>query len=174
MSKPPALFEGDELIPACEIYIVYKNSEVLMLKRSFKSQNFPDFLIGLGGHIDIDEDPLTAVIREANEESGVVLQPDDVKLKALSFHHHLDRKEVWCEYLFRADINSKPKLSNDIEGETLWFTIDELLDNEYVFPPSKHYLRHILSRTSGIKFSSSKWNRLKLVEETTNQVQRSM
>jgi len=145
-----------------------------MFKRSSQSKNFPGFLIGPGGHIDADEDPLTAVIREAREETGMVLQPVDVKLKALSFHHHLDRKEVWCEYLFRADIESKQRLIDDIEGNAFWIEIEELLKAENVFPPSKHYLNHILSRTSGIKFSSSKWDKLKLVEETTNQFQLSI
>lgn len=171
MSKTAALFEGDKLIPACEIYIVYKNLEVLMFKRSIESKIFPGFLIGPGGHIDVDEDPLTAVIREAREESGVILHPADVKLKVLSFHHHLDRKEVWCEYLFRADIDKKQDLKDDIEGNAFWITINDLLKAENVFPPSKHYLDHILSTKSGIKFSSSKWDKLKLVEETTNQFQ---
>ena len=167
MKKPLALFEGDKLIPASEIYIVYNNKEVLMFKRAKNSKNFPGYLIGPGGHIDQNEDPLTASIREAKEETGFTLQPEHVKLKVLGFHHHIDRKEVWCEYLFRADVDQKQEIKQNLEGSAFWMNIEELLTDKKVFPPSKHYLSHILSKGSGIKFCSSIWQNLNLVKETT-------
>lgn len=76
MKKALALFDGDKLIPASEIYIVYNNKEVLMFKRAKNSKSFLGYLIGPGGHIDENEDPLTASIREAKEETGFILQPN--------------------------------------------------------------------------------------------------
>lgn len=167
MNETTPLYLVDKLLPACEIYIVCNEAEVLMFKRAPDSKNFPNFLIGPGGHIDQDEDAMQAVIREAQEETSVLLLPGQVKLKVLSFHHHLDRKEVWIEYLFRADITTKPELKNDIEGSPLWMSIPDLLQEEKVFPPSKHYLEHILKRGTGVKYSSSIWNNLQLVKETS-------
>jgi len=168
MANTKALSDGDKLIPACEIYVVYKNKEVLVFKRSPSYKVFPGYFIAPGGHINEDEDPMTAVIRECKEESGITLSPEQVKLKAVSFHHHLDRKEVWCEYLFRADVDEKQEIKSNTEGEACWVDIDTLLTAENVFPPSKHYFKHILSNSSGIKFSSSSWKDLELVEEVTD------
>lgn len=87
------LYQSDKLIPACEIYIIYNNQEVLMFKRSMESRNFPGYLIGPGGHIDMNEDPLTAIVRETEEETGLILKPSQIHLKVLSFHHHIIEKK---------------------------------------------------------------------------------
>ncbi len=165
------LYLGDKLIPACEIYIVYQNTEVLMFKRSSSSKDFPNFLIGPGGHIDQNEDALSAVIRETKEETGIILEPTQIKLKVLAFHHHLDRKEVWIEYIFRAAITDKPDTNKNIEGDSVWMDIDDLLKNELVFPPSKHYLPHIFAKDSGIKYSSCNWENFRLLEVACENIQ---
>jgi 8-oxo-dGTP pyrophosphatase MutT (NUDIX family) len=102
------LHELGTLIAACEVYIVH-NGKVLMHKRAEDKKKFPGFWIGPGGHVDQGEDVFTAAIREVKEETGITIDEKDIKLKVLAFHHHIDRGEVWVEYLYRATIESVQK-----------------------------------------------------------------
>jgi 8-oxo-dGTP pyrophosphatase MutT (NUDIX family) len=160
------LHEIGHLIVACEVYIVYKG-KVLMHKRAETKTLFPGFWIGPGGHVEDGEDALSAAIRETREETGVMLKPENVALKVLAFHHHIDRKEVWIEYLFRAEIPSNQTIHSTDEGETKWIMIDNLLLLDNIFPPSKYYLKHILDKQSGIKYNSSDWKDAQLVKINT-------
>ncbi len=161
MSKK--LHELGQLIVGCEVYIVHQN-RVLMHKRAADKSLFPGYWIGPGGHVEADEDALSAAIREIKEETGVTLMSENVTLKVLAFHHHLDRKEVWMEYLFRAEIPSSQPIHSTDEGETKWIAIDELMTLDNIFPPSQYYLEHILDKQSGILFNSSSWKNANLVQ----------
>ncbi len=143
-----------------------------MHKRSEDKKKFPGFWIGPGGHIEAGEDALSAAIREVKEETGVSLQPNNVSLKVLAFHHHLDRDEVWMEYLFRANIPSSQPIHSTNEGETHWIELDKVLTLEKLFPPSGYYLKHILDEHSGIMYNSSEWKDAQLVRVLSEQVDR--
>jgi len=157
------LHEIGQLIVACEVYIVHKD-KVLMHKRAESKSLFPGYWIGPGGHVEENEDVLSAAIREIKEETGVVLQPTNVSLKVLAFHHHIDRNEVWMEYLFQAEIPSTQPVHSTEEGETTWIAINDLLSLDNIFPPSKYYLQHILDKNSGIKYNASDWKDAQLVK----------
>jgi 8-oxo-dGTP diphosphatase len=163
------LHEVGQLIVACETYIVYQG-KVLMHKRAETKAKFPGFWIGPGGHVEEGEDVLSAAIREIQEETGVTLQPEQISLKVLAFHHHLDRGEVWMEYLFRAEIPSDQPIHSTQEGETAWITIEELKSLDNIFPPSKFYLDHILDKNSGIKYNASEWKDTQLVRVLSERV----
>jgi 8-oxo-dGTP diphosphatase len=156
------LHEVGQLIVACEVYIVFQD-QVLMHKRAETKSKFPGFWIGPGGHVDEGEDVLSAAIREIKEETGVTLHPENVSLKVLAFHHHLDRGEVWMEYLFRAEIPSDQPVHSTVEGETKWIDLKDLISLDNIFPPSKYYLKHILDKKSGIMYNSSQWQDAQLV-----------
>ncbi len=117
------LHELGQLIVACETYIVH-GGKVLMHKRADDKEKFPGFWLGPGGHVDAGEDVFSTALREVKEETGVELQPNDVKLKVVAFHHHLDRQEVWIEYLFRAEIPNQVEVRSTIEGSIGSRTID--------------------------------------------------
>src|SRR5574340_1379072 len=144
---PQKLQEVGQLIVACEVYIIH-DGKVLMHKRAEDKEKFPGFWIGPGGHVDEGEDVLTAAMREIKEETGVLLEASNVKLKVLAFHHHLDRGEVWMEYLFRATIPADQTIISTPEGESKWIPLNELLKLDRVFPPSKYYFDHILNDKS--------------------------
>lgn len=156
------IHEVGKTIIACEVYIIHDN-KVLMHQRAFDKKVFPGFWIGPGGYIDEGEDVLTAAIREVTEETGVVLEQKDVELKVLAFHHHLDRGEIWNEYLFRATIPSYQEIKNTPEGNSKWIEIGELMKTENVFPPSKYYFDHIFNKP-GILYNYSNWKNAELVD----------
>ncbi len=135
-----------------------------MHRRATTKKLFPGFWIGPGGHVEEGEDVLSAAIREIKEETGVQLKPDKVTLKVLAFHHHVDRNEVWMEYLFRAEIDSDQPIHSTVEGETKWIPETELLSLQNIFPPSKYYLHHILDTNSGLLFNASEWENAQLVK----------
>jgi 8-oxo-dGTP diphosphatase len=141
-----------------------------MHKRAETKSKWPGFWIGPGGHIEEGEDALTATIREIKEESGVDLDPSNVSLKVLAFHHHVDKGEVWMEYLFRAEIPKDQPIHSTDEGETRWIPIEELMTMENIFPPSKFYLEHILDKTSGIKYNASEWRDAQLVRVLSEKI----
>lgn len=165
------LHQVGKLIVACEAYIVH-DGKVLMHKRAEDKKKFPGFWIGPGGHVDEGEDVLTAVIREVKEETGVLVKEKDVTLKVLAFHHHLDRGEVWMEYLFSAKIPSDQKVKSTAEGKSGWIKVDELMKLEKVFEPSKHYFDHILNDKPGIMYNYSQWKDAQLVKILSERVDR--
>ncbi|MEN8252968.1 MAG: NUDIX domain-containing protein [Patescibacteria group bacterium] len=158
-----------KLIVACEAYIIH-DGKVLMHKRAEDKKKFPGFWIGPGGHVESGEDVLTTAIREVEEETGVKVKADDIKLKVLAFHHHLDREEVWMEYLFRATIPENQKPISTHEGESEWIEIAKLLKMDKVFPPSKYYFDHILSDKPGIMYNASQWSDAELVKVQSERV----
>jgi len=157
------LHQLGQLIVACETYIIY-NNKVLMHKRAQDKKKFPGFWIGPGGHVEDGEDVLTTAIREVKEETGVEIKSGDIKLKVLAFHHHIDRNEIWMEYLFRATIPKNQKPISTYEGKSEWIEIEKLLEMNEVFPPSKYYFDHILNDRKGIMYNASQWSDAQLVK----------
>ncbi len=172
MATPRRLHEVGKLIVACETYIV-RDGSVLMHKRAADKKQFPGFWIGPGGHIDEGEDAFSAAIREVKEETGVTLSTKDVALKVLAFHHHIDRGEVWMEYLFHATIPTAQPVRSTSEGTSQWINLDELLRMDNVFPPSQYYFHHIFQNKPGIMYNYSQWKEAKLVRVLSEHVDRS-
>lgn len=169
MHKLKTIHELGQPIIACEAYIVH-NGKVLMQKRSQSASKFPGYWIGPGGHVDEGEDVLSAAIREVKEETGVTIREEDIKLKVLALHHHLDRKEVWVEYIYRATIHSKQNLISTPEGKAKWIDIESLKKMRKVFPPSKYYFDHILNDKPGLLYNFSRWKKAELVEVMSERV----
>lgn len=169
MQDKPRLHHLGKMIAACEVYIVHDDS-VLMHKRADDKKKFPGFWIGPGGHIDAGEDALSAALREVYEETGIAVAEKDIKLKVLAFHHHLDRGEVWIEYLFRATVLNKQSIRDTHEGYSEWIKIDDLIKLDNVFPPSKHYFDHILKDKHGILYNASEWQDSQLVKVLSERV----
>lgn len=163
------LHELGKLIVACETYII-QNNKVLMHKRADNKKKFPGFWLGPGGHVDEGEDVLSTAIREVQEETRIAISADKIKLKVLAFHHHIDRDEVWIEYLFRTTLDSEQKIQSSDEGQSRWIEIDNLLMMENVFPPSKYYFDHILNDKPGILYNSSQWKNSELVKVLSEKV----
>ncbi len=170
MNAKTHLDKLDQINLASECYVV-KNGKVLMFKRSETSSRFPGWWIGPGGRIDSDEDALVAAVREIKEEAGVAVDLKDIKLKAIAFHHHLDRKEVWVSFIFLATLpENQTEKGEDLEGKSAWIPLDELMTMEKVFPPTKYYFDHVLEDKPGIMYANIEWENAQLVKVLSQQV----
>ena len=152
-----------KLIPTVECLIV-RDNKVLLLKRSESSKKFPGYWIGPGGHVDENEDVLSAAIREVEEETGIKIGESKIKLKAVALGNHTDRNETYFVHYFLVNLDSDQKIVNSNEGNSNWVPMDEVLKLDKVFPPFKYYLEHALDENSGILYTSVRLENLEIVE----------
>ncbi|WP_433655348.1 NUDIX hydrolase [Nocardia sp. CA-128927] len=80
-----------------------------------------------GGRLDDGEDVLTAVIREADEEIGVQVDRDDVRMVA-SMHIQSPPGQALIVFIFHTDTwSGEPRnLEPDRCSELRWFAIDDI------------------------------------------------
>lgn len=169
---PNYLQDTGKITLGSEIYIVH-GGKVLMHKRSETKKNFPGFWIQPGGHIDENEDALTAAIREAKEETGITVKEEEIALKAVAFHNHLDRRELFVLHMFRADLKEyQLPQGATAEGTSRWIPLDELAAMGNIFPPAKYYFDHILGNRQGILYTNIQWEKSQLVKVVSRQVEK--
>jgi 8-oxo-dGTP pyrophosphatase MutT (NUDIX family) len=166
------LHEVAQPIFTVDIFIFHKNN-LLMFKRSETKKVFPGWWALPGGHIDEGENPLAAAIREAQEETGIILTPHDVSLRFVATHHHLDRKELYVVYGFTATVDELPAVMTDTEeGIGAWIDKTTLATMDNVFPPVKYYFDHVLGNHPGILYNYSTWERSQLVHVESESIDR--
>jgi 8-oxo-dGTP pyrophosphatase MutT (NUDIX family) len=165
MAELKHLDELGAIYIAAEAYIVH-DDKVLLHKRSETKKKFPGFWIGPGGHVNEGEDALTAAMREVREETGVTISKDDINLKAIAIHHHLDRQEVWVSFIYLASIPEHQAVDHvhNQEGESAWIPLNELSALDKLFPPSAFYFEHVLDNQPGILYTFIRWENSQLVE----------
>lgn len=163
------LADATKIIPVVECLIV-KDQKVLLLKRSETSKKFPGYWIGPGGHVDENEDVLSAAIREVEEETGVKIGASKISLKAVAIGNHSDRNETYLVHYFLIHLDSDQKIIDSDEGGSFWIPIQEVLTMDKVFPPFKYYLEHALNPSSGILYTNVRLENLEIVEVVSRRV----
>ncbi|CAM4507624.1 NUDIX domain-containing protein [Nocardia ninae] len=83
-----------------------------------------------GGRLDAGEDVLTAVIREAEEEIGVQVEREHVRMVA-SMHIQSPPGQALIVFIFQADTWSGEPWNREPErcSELRWFDIDDIPDD---------------------------------------------
>ncbi len=107
---------------------IEKDDEVLMIERSKKDAFAYKKLNGIGGHIERGEDPLTAIRREVNEESGLAIH--DFDLRAVIFID-IEQEKGICVFVF-SSMYAGGKLHPSSEGKLLWIKKDDLPNHPIV------------------------------------------
>ena len=121
-----------------EVFIVHKNKVLLRKHDKLK------FWLSIGGHIELDEDPTQAAVREAKEEVGL-----DVKLvgevktftdgttallapRFLNRHHINDTHEhITFVYFATTESDNINQGTTEISDEIRWFTREDLENPQY-------------------------------------------
>ena len=134
-----------EKIDFCaETFIVYQDAVLLRIHDKLK------LWLSIGGHIELDEDPNEAAIREVKEEVGLDIVIADSENKTpvfkgdkqsiippqyISRHRISDSHEHIAFIYFGRTETDKLKLSEtEITDECKWFTKEELEKNDYSIP----------------------------------------
>ena len=116
-------------MPVVGVLIINNKNEILLQKRSrFKKIN-PNKWGICGGKVNLNEDTVTAILRETVEEIGINLNKDDLKiLTKIS-----ENGTYYTTYYIRQDVNISECIIQKEELEELrYFKIEDLknLDNE--------------------------------------------
>ena len=154
-----------------EAYVLY-GDKVLMHRRSKNKKNFPGYLIGPGGHIDERENAVKAACREIEEETGIIVSPDSLKLKFVGIHHHTDSQTVWVNWGYLSKLNSiEGELRQSNEGTSEWINFSELMRiKDTIFPPSLEYFDHVLNDIPGVLYTNSEWSNNHLVKTLSKNI----
>lgn len=130
----------DKIDFTVEVFIVYKNKVLLRKHDKYK------IWLSVGGHIELDEDPNQAAIREVKEETGLdvsmvgkILEFEEpegyqelIPPKFLNRHKINDSHEHVTMVYFGSALNDKViQGQNEISDDIRWFTFKELDDPNY-------------------------------------------
>jgi 8-oxo-dGTP diphosphatase len=135
------------------VYLLFiKENKVLLLRRC--NTGYEDGNYGLvAGHLDAHESLTSAAIREAKEESGTDIDPQDLEVKT-TMHRRQDDERVDFFFEVKAwrgePINTEPDKCDDLS----WFDLDELPTN--IIP----YIRQAIEcYRSGVLYSEFGWDK---------------
>lgn len=140
-------------------YIVYAGKVLLIDHKTLKKW------LPIGGHIELDEDPDLALVREVKEESGLevevisdippisqpgakfLFRPEGISVHDIDqIHKHVD-----LIYFCQAK-GKKVVLAAGEHNDIKWFSKKELLDPKYNLGDSvKHYAKLAIKKCSKIK-----------------------
>lgn len=148
----------DKIDFTVEVFVVYKNTVLLRKHDKYK------MWLSVGGHIELDEDPNEAAIREVKEETGL-----DVKLignipnfsdvadyreimapRFMNRHRINDNHEhVTMVYFAIATENKVVQGYDEVSEDIHWFSLEDLDDKSYNIRESvKYFAKKVLSELS--------------------------
>ena len=135
----------------CAVHLfLEREGEVLLLRRHNTGYEDGNYSV-IAGHLDGGEEVIAAAIREAREEAGITLAPDDLRVVGV-MHNRSDAEYidffVTAHHWTGEITNAEPEKC----AELAWFPRDALPPN--VIP----YVRQALKNyTRGIWFDSFGW-----------------
>lgn len=124
---------------------IYRDSQLLLMKKQQSRLQQGEFWSGLGGHMEEHEinSPYEACVREIFEESGIT----ESELTNMALRYILIRrkdKEIRQQYVFFAQTSRQETVSSD-EGELFWVDEDQVLNQTFsriVKSMLEHYFLH--------------------------------
>lgn len=141
---------------AVSAFIVHKDKVLLIHHKKL------DKWLPIGGHIELDEDPEEALLREVKEESGLTVEIEGEKPNVVSpdtkFLHRprfvdisnisQTHKHVHFIYFVKANTN-KVNLSVDEHNDIRWFSLKNLKDPKYnLLSSTLYYAQKVLEEYS--------------------------
>ena len=136
-----------------------RDNKVLLIRRFNTGWRDGDYTL-IGGHLDGNETVTDALLREAKEESGIVLKKEAVQVAHTMHRNSLKgrNRDGYHEYIdFFLTANrweGEPRIMEPEKCDNMqWFPLDALPDNTLYY--IKDVLQHI---QNGVTFSESGWN----------------
>lgn len=133
---------------AAHLWIVTPDRRVLLQRRAPAKENWPGrWDVSVAGHVSAGESAAEAAVREAREELGLVVRPDDLAHVA-TFHEqcvlnggtYIDN-EVHEVFIARIDVDPRAlHLDPEEVADIALITLDQLDDFEVVPHPGEYAL----------------------------------
>ncbi len=111
------------------------NSQVLLIKGQPKKTHWANTYNALGGHIEENENIHASALREVEEESGISLQREQLRLAGL-VHVKDYNNDYAIMFLFKATVGDTDIKSSD-EGNVEWIDIGKLKSIKTIAPDIK-------------------------------------
>ncbi len=124
-----------------EVFVVHNNKVLLRKHDKLK------IWLSVGGHIELDEDPNQAAVREVKEEVGLDIKlfekapfqfKEDVEYKELIASRFLNRhrinsnhEHITLVYFAKSNTNQIKQSGMELSEECKWFSKEELDDPTY-------------------------------------------
>lgn len=140
--------ERFKIISAVHLFLVQKG-KILLLKRMNTGYEDGNYSV-VAGHIDGNEEVKTAMIREAEEEAGITIWPD--QLKVVGVMHRKSTEERIDFFLAAEEWTGEIKnLEPDKCEELQWFDLEQLPANviPYVKQAIENYRNNIWFHSFG-------------------------
>ncbi len=114
-------------LPATAILLLIKGDKILLCRRD--NTGWEDGKYGfMAGHIDGNESFRQALCREAKEELGITVAPEDAQF--VHMQHHLSNKEYMYVFFVVNKWQGEPTICEpDKCGDIRWFPLSELPPN---------------------------------------------
>lgn len=122
------------------LFLQYRD-QYLFLHRSPDRDVDPNRLNGIGGKVEPGEDFVTAAIRETEEESGILVNKQDIEFAGFT-HLREGYPDDWLAAFFIVHLH-QPTLPIDPhtrEGELIWIQQNEVLQTSYELVDDLRYI----------------------------------
>lgn len=123
-------FTDDLIMGAAHIWVWRRRNDgvtkVMAQKRAATKATWPGYYdISAAGHIDQGETVIESAVREAKEEIGLTIDPEQL-LYLFSLRTPLSPNEIDHVYLYEATSDFVPAFDDGEVELVEWFTVDEL------------------------------------------------
>jgi 8-oxo-dGTP diphosphatase len=115
--------ERYQLIPRTLVFLLRGNA-ILLVKIAVDRGAWAGLYNGVGGHIEVGENPHSAATREIQEETGIV--PDDLRLCGVINVHTGSSPGIGI-HVFVGEVEIE-ELQTSKEGEPKWISLEKLND----------------------------------------------
>lgn len=121
----PTKTERFKIIPGVALMINNHEGKTLLMRRS-NTSSWDGYFCHIGGHVDGNETLRQAAVREAYEEVGITIQPDDLQLVHVS-HRPSEHGEIilfiFAALRWQGEPYNKESHKHDLLG---WYHPDQL------------------------------------------------
>lgn len=140
--------ERYKLISEVHLFLFKENQTLLLLRANTGYEDGKYSVVA--GHLDPDETIKAAMVREAYEESGIIINPDNLKMIHVM---HRKSEQDRISFFFTCDKYEGIPFNKEPEkcAELKWFDIDSLPDNTitYVREAFKNHFAGIIDSDYG-------------------------
>lgn len=117
------------IIPRCLSFLLHED-QVLLIRIAEDRGRWASLLNGVGGHIEMGEDPRSAALREIKEETGLILPPASLYLAGVVTVNVGDSPGIGL-YIFVGETEIA-ETSSSREGTPEWIDLDDFEKQTFV------------------------------------------